>query len=207
MRLLFKEGQLAENEMRYTNCHVFQAQSTLLFGDRPQTDTAAIAKSISQALPAMPKNRLVKLALNTPIDSSTAATGDAVEAHVVRSLKGKDGRTIIPAGALAHGRILRLIQYASPYNSVELVLRFDSLDIDSQTVPLRLSPPDSETPAPQKDSRFMIGTQRMPVFVVQDQSGFNRAEDDRKNGTRTFEFNQTDHLRLPAGYVSEWAIR
>lgn len=207
MRLLFKEGQLADNEMQYTNCHVFQAQSAVRFGDAPPPNAAALAKSIAEQLPALPKNRIVKLALNTAIDSSTAATGDAVEAHVVRALKSKDGRTVIPAGAVAHGRILRLIQYASPYNSIELVLRFDSIDIQGQIVPLRLSPPDTETPAPNRDSPFMVGTQRMPVFVVQDQSRLNQAEDDRKSGTRTLEFNRTDHLHLPAGYVTEWAIR
>jgi hypothetical protein len=207
MRLLFKQGQLAVNEMQYTNCHVFQAESTLHFGDAPQPNAAALARSIAEQLPPLPKNRLVKLALNAPLDSSTAATGDAVEARVVKSLKGKDGRTIIPAGARAHGRILRLIQYSSPYNSIELVLRFDSIESEGQTVPLRLSPPDSEIPTAKKDARSMVGTQRMPVFVVQDQTQLNRAEDDRKNGTKTFDFNQTDRLRLPAGYTTEWIIR
>jgi hypothetical protein len=62
-------------------------------------------------------------------------------------------------------------------------------------------------PMPQKDMRSMVGTQRIPVFVVQDPSQLNRAEDDRKNGTRTLEFNQTDRLQLPMGYTTEWMIR
>lgn len=207
MRLVFKQGQLAVNAMQYTNCRVFQAESALYFGDAPPANAIALGKAISEQLPAVPKNRLVKLALNRPIDSATASTGDAVEAHVLKSLKGQDGRVVIPAGANAHGRILRLIQYATPQSSVELVLRFDAIDIGGQPVSLRFAPPDLGPPMPQKDYAGVPGLHRMPEIVAQSQAQVNRADDDRKNGTRTFEFARTDHLRLPAGYVTEWAIR
>jgi hypothetical protein len=207
MELQFKQGSLAVNEMRYMNCHVFQAQSTLRFGDAPEPNAAALAKSISEQLPSIPKNRLVRLALNTPIDSATAATGDAVEAHVTKPLKGENGRVIIPTGSIAHGRILRLIQYAQPHSSIELVLRFDSIDIGGQTASLRLSRPATDLPAPRTESASLPGMHNGPQFSVEDQEAVARAETDRKNGTRTFEFDLTDHVRLPAGYVTEWAIR
>lgn len=204
MRLLFKEGELEVNEMRYVDCHQFQAESTLRFNEVTEPGTSASAKSISEQLPPIPRIRTLKLALDTPIDSKAASTGDSVQAHVTKSLKGKDGRVVVPAGAIVRGRILRLIQYAPPYDSVELVLRFDAIEIGGQTAAVRLFPPGTDShqmlPSPQ------VGNQRLPIFVMQDKSQLSTAQDDRKNGTGTFQFNHTDHLRLPRGYITEWTI-
>lgn len=207
MRLLFKEGQLSTNEMRYVDCRQFQAESTLHFNSVPEAASSAAGKSISEQLPAIPKNRLLKLALDTPIDSTTASTGDAIQAHVTKPLKGKNGRVLVPAGAVVHGRILRLIQYASPYDSVEMVLRFDSVEIGGQTADIRLSPPETKTEHEEAlNPAVVMNKERLPVYVVQDASQLATAQDDRKNGTGTFEFSHTDHLHLPRGYITEWTV-
>jgi hypothetical protein len=70
MRLLFKNGQLAVNTMQYSNCHEFRAESTLRFDSAPEAGAAEKAQAILQNLPpGVGKDRVIKLALNTPIDS------------------------------------------------------------------------------------------------------------------------------------------
>lgn len=212
MRLLFKNGQLAANNMRYSNCHEFRAESTLSFNTVPDVSGETKAKSIVQDLPPVPQNRLLKLALNAPIDSDTAVTGDPIQAHVTKSVKGKDGRVVLPAGAVAHGRILRLVRYAYPFDAVELILSFDGLEIGGTTVSIHLSPPEiSETPEARitpRDARsnVLFPAQSSPIFVQHDKTQSTIAQEDRKNGTGTFEFNHTNHIHLPRGHVTEWTI-
>lgn len=204
MRLLFKEGQLAVNNMRYVDCHQFRAESTLHFKPVAEIDEATKSKSISEQLPAIPKNRSVKLALNAPIDSNTAAAGDPVEAHVANTLKGKNGQVVIPAGAIVRGRILRLIHYAPPANSFDLVLKFDRLQAGGGTASIHLSPPEPEPEQPIHNNA--ITAQRSPVTVIQGQSQLTAPQDDRKNGTGTLHFKYTNHLHLAAGYTTDWII-
>ncbi len=88
MRLLFHNGELAVNNTQYSNCHEFQAESTLSFNRVPDLNKIAKAESVLQELPPVPKNRLLKIALNTPIDSDTPITGDPILAHLTKSQKG-----------------------------------------------------------------------------------------------------------------------
>ena len=212
MRLLFKNGQLAVNNMRYSNCHEFRAESTLHFNSAPDVSGETKAKSIAQNLPPVPQNRQLKLALDAPIDSDTAVTGDPIQAHVTKSVKGRDGRVVIPAGTIAHGRILRLVRYAYPFDAVELILSFDALKIGGSKVSVHLSPPEiTETPetritASSPRSNPLLGAQPAPIFVQHDKTQSTIAQADRKNGTGTFEFNHTNHIHLPRGHVTEWMI-
>jgi len=205
MRLLFKQGALAVNAMQYVDCHQFQAESTLHFNGVPEA-SGGTQKSISERLPTIPKNRVVKLALSTAIDSHTASTGDLVQAHVVKSLKGKDGEILIPAGALVRGRILRLVQYAPPYNSVQLILKFDQIALNGSIAGVRLSPREAVPQDGAQNLYYTVNRVRRPVPISQGKTNASNSQDDRKNGTGTFEFDNTDHLHLPVGYVTEWIV-
>lgn len=176
MRLLFRNGELAANSMQYSNCHEFRAESTLRFNSVPESSGAEKAQAILQSLPpGVGKDRLVKLALNAPIDSDTAMTGDPIQAHVTKAVKGKSGRVVIPVGTIAQGRILRLVKYSYPFDVVELIVSFDALKIGGDTVTVHLSPPEnheSESGTPQspqmiQNSRVPFGRQTAsPAFTV-----------------------------------------
>ena len=213
MRLLFKEGQLSVNDMKYADCHEFQAESTLHFKPVSEGGESTASKSIVQQLRPIPKDRVIKLALNTPIDSNTAAAGDPVEAHVTKPLKGKAGRVIVPAGTMARGGILRLIQYAPPFNSFDLVIRFEALEIGGESISVHISPAPTDASEPLPDLRSMggqpraiNGQQRVSAPLVQGKSQLTNKDDDRKNGTGTLEFNYTNHLHLGVGYTTDWMI-
>lgn len=121
MRLLFERGQLSVNNMSYVNCRQFQSESTLSFGSVKQDAPSDKPSRIAEQLPDLPKDRTLKVSLDSPIDSDTAAAGDPIQAHVTNSVKDKSGHVVIPAGAVLYGRILRIVQYAPPYNSFDLV--------------------------------------------------------------------------------------
>jgi hypothetical protein len=61
-----------------------------------------------------------KLALAAPIDTSTAAAGDAIHARLLESIIGPSGEVAAPAGAMLTGRILRMehhlhkLEYKTP---------------------------------------------------------------------------------------------
>jgi hypothetical protein len=141
-------------------------------------------------------------------------TGDPIQAHVTKPLKGKDGRVAIPAGTIAQGRILRLVKYSYPFDVVELILSFDSLQLDGGTLGVHLSPPETsetESGTPQSPQTIHasrpFGAPSSPTFIQHhDEAQLNRAQADRKNGTGTFEFDHTHHIHLPAGHTTEWAI-
>jgi hypothetical protein len=172
----------------------------------PEPDATSKTNSIAEELPPVPKSRLLKLALNTPIDSDTAVTGDPIQAHVTKSVKGKDGHVVIPAGAVAHGRILRLVHYAYPFDGLELILKFDALEVGGDVVKIRLSPP--ETPATESVVEYSraFGKQNTLVVVQHDKTHSTIEQEDRKNGTGTFEFNHTSHIHLPPGHVLDWTV-
>lgn len=210
MRLLFDNGQLAINVMQYSNCHEFQAESTLHFTDLSDGSEHHENQSLSQELPPLPKSRLLKLALDTPIDSANTAAGDLIHAHVTKALRGKDGRVVLPEGTVAEGRVLRLVTYAYPYDAVELIVKFSALKVGVETMTVRLSPPEGEKPAAENlNEIYRVGREQQrvtPIYVPEDKDRLAAAEADRKNGTGTFEFNHTNHIHLSAGYVTEWVV-
>lgn len=84
----------------------------------------------------LPRGLELTLALTTPIDSGTAAAGDLISAKIVHAVHAAGSKEIlIPAGAVAHGRILQMRhQYKTA--SFELLIRFDSLERNGSATPL-----------------------------------------------------------------------
>ena len=111
----------------YSACHEYAAESTVRFDDG---DAASATKTAPAAPIALPPDVSLTLALLHPIDTDTAAAGDEVSAKVVKEVRTKDSKTIlVPAGAVAHGRILQMRhQYAS--TQFQISIRFDTLEIN-----------------------------------------------------------------------------
>lgn len=123
----------------------------------------------------------------------------------------RDGRVVVPAGAMLHGRVLRIVRYAPPYNTFELVLKLDRLTVGEHELPIHLSPPQPDPESPVQGtgmvtaSRHVTGV-RPPLQMIQGNNQLTDAEDDRRNGTGTFEFPYTNHLHLAVGYKTDWVV-
>jgi hypothetical protein len=124
-----------ENRSRITfsACHEFTAESSLVSDDQA---SPAASKPAPQPAAPLPRGLELTLALATGIDSGTAAAGDLISAKVVHAVRGAGSNEIlIPAGAVAHGRILQMRhQYKTA--AFELLIRFDTLERNGSVSPL-----------------------------------------------------------------------
>jgi hypothetical protein len=122
------------SRIAFSACHEFTAESSLVSDDQ-----ASPAASKPAPLPPapLPRGLELTLALTTAIDGNTAAAGDLITAKVVHAVRAGVGsnEVLIPAGAVAHGRILQMRhQYKTA--TFELLIRFDALDRNGFVSPL-----------------------------------------------------------------------
>jgi hypothetical protein len=98
------QGGEEHNHVRFTSCRQFSGESVVTFEDAPASKEAAPVPTREFDLP---EGLEVELVTTKDVDLRTAAIGDPVYARVNRDIKQK-GETIVPKGATATGRIVRL---------------------------------------------------------------------------------------------------
>ncbi len=109
----------------FSACHEFTAESSLVLDDEASTGAAKAAPKVTGPLPP---GLSLTLALLVPIDTRSAAAGDAVSAKVTSAVRAPGSKEIlVPAGAVAHGRILQMRhQYST--SQYLFSIRFDTLE-------------------------------------------------------------------------------
>ena len=101
----------------------------------------------------LPPGLGVELALTQPIDPTTAAAGDLVTARLTRPIKDADSGLIVPKGTKVNGRIFELLSYFNYGRDLEFSLKWESIEVDGVTHPLRLA------------VKFAIpGSSKLPMF-------------------------------------------
>jgi hypothetical protein len=127
MKVLYQTGAESLNETRYSECREYVGESTIRFDDVDPVAPQSTSKAAQQPLP--PKVRL-QIGLQSPIDSETAAAGDAITGIVLRDAHKND---------IVHGRILRLEQFLFPAQPRWVIaIRFDSIAHNGVEQPLDL---------------------------------------------------------------------
>jgi len=101
-------GGEERNHVKFTSCRQFSGESVVTFGDAPPSEPSAAPIPTREF--DLPTGLTVELATTREIDLQTAAVGDHVDARVNRDVKQK-GEIVIPKGAKATGRIVRLEKY------------------------------------------------------------------------------------------------
>jgi hypothetical protein len=82
----------------------------------------------------------VELRLTTPIDTDTAAAGDAVSAAVVHAVHPPRSTDIlVPAGAVVHGRLSLVERHLLPMPHVIVGIAWESLEADGEPSPFAAS--------------------------------------------------------------------
>jgi hypothetical protein len=120
----------------FSACHEYAAESSLRFeGDA----AAAGVKSAAKTGPPLPAGLSLTLALLTPIDTSTAAAGDAVSARVTKAVRApKSNEILVAAGAIVRGRILQM-QHLINSAQFQFSIRYDVLEQNGAVTPLAMS--------------------------------------------------------------------
>jgi hypothetical protein len=119
----------------FSACHEYAAESSLVFDGQAPTPAVKAAPKTAAPLPA---GLSLTLALTGPIDTSTAAAGDAISARVTKAVRAPGSKEIlIAAGAIAHGRILNMQhQYSS--SQFQYSVRYETLEQNGAVAPLAI---------------------------------------------------------------------
>ena len=124
--LALSSGEAYRNEIQFSHCREYQAESAVRFDVQPPPALNAAPQTRVVDLPA---GLTMAIQLETAIDSATAHVGDLLRGHVVNDVRRK-GKTMIPAGALVTGRIRGLERSRSPQAVTTLTIEIAELEWD-----------------------------------------------------------------------------
>ena len=133
MTVLYRNGEESQNETPYSSCHQFTGESTIRFDDADEPSSpSAVAKA---ALRAVPPRTQIRVKIDPPINSETAAAGDPITGVVEREVK-EEGQVVVRTTDRLHGRVLRLEQFLVPVPHWIVAIRFDSIERDGVEQPV-----------------------------------------------------------------------
>lgn len=129
LEIIYRNGQATRNEATFGSCREYQAESELHFEDTTGQAEAAAGRT-ARGRVAVPLGLPVTLALETAIDSATAATGDPVSAKVVKAVRKPGAKEdLIPAGTIVHGRIRRMEHHLLPQPYFLIAIAFNRMEL------------------------------------------------------------------------------
>jgi len=191
LHLILRNGQETNNIVVFSACREFRTESAVRFESPEGKPVGTLEAPVvpGKPRPPWPSGLAVDLRLTTAIDTDTSAAGDPVTAtvvnavHAVRSLD-----TLIPAGALVHGRISRIEHHFSPMEYLSIGLSFQSVVFDGALSPFAVRtelPPHFTGTVPIDLLRGLAS--RMPTPPPD-----------------TIVFPHENHHAMPAGTVTHW---
>jgi len=117
-------GEVRRNDIQFSHCHEYLTESTIRF-DMP--DTAAARPAQQWQTVDLPAGLTVSIELDTAVDSATAHIGDILRGHVPSDVRRK-GKTIIPKGAIATGRVRGIERLRAPGPAIDLTIEIAELE-------------------------------------------------------------------------------
>jgi hypothetical protein len=195
MEVLYQSGEEDLNETRYSGCHEFTGESTIRFDDPDEPGSAA--NVATSALKALPPKTHIRVKIDPPLDSGTAAAGDRITGVVEREVKEK-GQVIVRTTDRLHGRILRFEQHMTPLPIWIVAVRFESMERDGVEHPVSLKPLDDGDRTQLQIRAIGRGrSTKGPVLAIPE----------RPAGAGVFVFSEAGKLMLDEKFHSEWETR
>ena len=104
----------------------------------------------------LPAGTTLRLALETPLSSETAVSGDAASAETTSPVR-IEGVEAVPAGSRLTGRVTHAAAAVLSAGRGEMTLEFDSLELpDGGSTPVRARPLSLRAPASRKKDNALI---------------------------------------------------
>jgi hypothetical protein len=139
------DGEDSRNRTSFSACRQYSGESTISFGDPPpQSDAPAPPPTVAVDLP---EGLLFDARLSATLRLIGIAVGDPLELEVTSNAK-MDGRTIIPKGARARGRV---VSYSKRYDRIEmhaLMLQVDEIEFPGAKAEVHAVPAEVRFPPP-----------------------------------------------------------
>jgi hypothetical protein len=191
--VLRTDGGETRSVSTFADCREYAAESNLLFDDEGPATTAT---ALPKAAAPLPPGVSLTLALLNPIDTNTAAAGDAVAAKVVKAVRAPgSNEALVDAGAIVHGRITQVRhQFGSP--QFQIAISYETLEQRGEVALLTIEL-DRELKAEQARTRNGFATHgsefSLPALSASGESG------------SWFAFPAiSGHHVMPAGFESKW---
>ncbi|MGA2741096.1 MAG: hypothetical protein ABSG65_27105 [Bryobacteraceae bacterium] len=157
MLLMLVSGEVRRNDIAFSHCHEYSAESSIRF-DLADSITPAAAPPARIDLPA---GLTLSIALDTAIDSTTAHVGDLLRGHVVDDVRRKGKALMVPKGANVTGRIRGLERSGSTEPAFDLTIEIARLDWENSSAEFygELLPKGSDRQIPGTGVLHIKGTQ------------------------------------------------
>jgi hypothetical protein len=100
--------------------------------------------SVAAATPAsafdLPAGLPVTVELTTPVNVDRFAAGDVIEGRLNKAIRDAHQKTLVPEGAVVHGRLMRVETRHSTPPEFTIALRWESIEVNGVKLPLSLRP-------------------------------------------------------------------
>jgi hypothetical protein len=209
VRLVKNSGEVSHDQVQFTHCRVFGAESTIDFNASDAGPARFGAVSVDDTLRHLPGGLQISVKLSSRV-SSEMTVGSLINGMVAGDVKDKHS-VVIPAGSQVRGRIRRMERYTQPFVYFVVGIEFtevevegvrhlfyaDLADIDrAPGVELTLATDNGgETPRDQRGGPGTVTTLTRERVVVRNLPG-----------VATF-FFKGDQLELPANFRTTWKTR
>jgi hypothetical protein len=186
--LAFESGRETANITTFSECRQYRAESEIVFDEGAAAPGVAAAPAQRSSL-ALPIGLPLRLALDAPIDTATAAAGDPVAARVVQAVRRPgSAEIVIPAGAEVRGRLTRVERHLLPVPYFLVAMSFNRLDWQGGS------------------SRFAARSEGNPGVARElgvDLEGQGSGMRHWDQGVFLFPTSKSRYV-IPAGYESKW---
>ena len=137
-RFISTDGSEAENAITFAACREYRSESTVSFGSRPPP---APPSGKDPEAAALPPGLPVTVELTAGVALDRAAAGDRIAGRLADPIRyDQQRKTLVPAGALLEGRLMRVeTRYSSP-PEITVAFRWETIDLDGVKTPISLNP-------------------------------------------------------------------
>lgn len=181
------------NETTFSECREYVGDSTIRFDVDENGNTPGEVKR--RELPPLPPKARIRVHIDPPVDSKTAAAGDPITGVVISPVKEK-GVVLVNTGDKLKGRIVRLEQTMGPAPRWTVAIVFGTLERNGVEEKVSLKPDDDGDRSALGMGAGRIRPQR-PAPIT----------DQRPSGGGIFSFQESGDLVLNRKFVSEWETR
>ena len=133
-------GNESTSETSYANCREYSSTIKMVFGNEIITSSSPAPASNPAPAPApaqpLPAGLRFSVHVTTPVDIEKAAAGDPIEAVLTAPMHDKKKAVIAPAGARLHGRLRTVKVWIESWNTVQIGIQFESIEIEEKSIPL-----------------------------------------------------------------------
>lgn len=132
LTLVATDGNESHNRLKLGECRQFKGEATLTFAGDETKEEKATAPAEKARLSS---RTVLEVELAEPVEPAKSAVGEAVRVTIARPVKDGE-RVIVPQGAAATARIVRLEKQTTPYPLWEIALELASVKMGEEEVGL-----------------------------------------------------------------------